>query len=234
MVDSRTQEMSYGERIGSGGTDAILASFFREILLDFSIDVNRFQALLDRYIVQSGLASNTAEISTSRSALRRELMNMGMTWKVFIKGLLFLRIEEAELILTLFKDDDDQFGTSVYSYTFNVKEEQRRINKEDKDHNRKNTLATFFDQIKDGELEKGKELSQYFQKYVEEAKPGSRVDQQSSTKTSLARELGKKNISWKVFVKGLILLRARKIKIGLILTHQIGKQTYHEKIVVFK
>lgn len=226
MSDLKSQDIVYGERIGSGGTDAVLASYFRDILFKLSIDINRFQALLDRYIISRGIATNTAEISTSRSALRRELMSQTMTWKVFIKGLMFLKVERVSMEMILHREDAK---TSLHEYTFEIKEQ-----KEDDDSEEPNILADFFHEILT-ELDVDDDMFQYYlDTYVKFSKPGSSPVEQYTAKCSLRREILKNNISWKVLIKGLIFLQTHKVEFKLQLFHKNGRVSEHHKTLTFK
>lgn len=242
MSDLRSSELAYGERIGSGGSDAILASFFRDILFNLDIPVDRFQALLDRYIISQGIATNTAEISTNRSALRRELISTTMTWKVFNKGLKFLRAEDAILKVTLYHDDA---RVTHHECVFRVDEQ----NNAPDDDSETNTLAKFFREILQ-DLDVDDDMFQsYLDKYVKFAKPktmtgvsleempkliAAKRAEEYYAKCSLKREILKDSISWKVFVRGLIFLGTKKVKFDLKLFHKSGLITRHEKIVSFK
>jgi|ERR1700752_338266 len=226
MNDLKSQDVTYGERIGSGGSDSILSSFFRDILLDLHIDIGKFQILLDRYIVGKGIATNTVDISTSRSALRRELMSPTMTWKVFIKGLMFLRVRTAIIEITLYREDEK---TSLHEYIFDVVDKN-----DDEDSTEPNVLAKLFREIL-SDLDIDDQMFQDYQDYyVKRSKPlGTPVDHYT-TKCSLRREILKDSISWKVFIKGLIFLKTHRVKLRLRLIYKVsGIITEHKKMISF-
>ena len=231
MSDLKSQEIGYGEKIGSGGSDAILSSYFRNILVNLHIDITRFQALLDKYIISQGIANNSAELSTSRSALRRELMSMTMTWKVFIKGLMFLRVESMMISLILYRDDNK---TTVHDYEFKLVDDKSVEDSDDQP----NVLATFFKEILENlEIDEDQHeevFKEYLDHYVRFSKPGSSPNEQYTAKCSLRREISKANISWKVFMKGLIFLRTYKMIINLKLKHRNNLITKHTKTLRFR
>ena len=87
--------------IKSGNDDSILASFFRTILFDIGIETGKFNILLEKYIKRAHLPNSTAGSSSTRNNLKKELLKPTMSWKVFIKGLVFLNIKKFELTIVL-------------------------------------------------------------------------------------------------------------------------------------
>ncbi len=90
----------FGQDIRTGTSDSVLASMFKTILMDLGITAMRFDQLIDRYMVNA-LISNIKEVSSQRGNLKKELLKAQMSWKVFIKGLVFLGVVRFELALTL-------------------------------------------------------------------------------------------------------------------------------------
>lgn len=89
------------EEIRTGTSDSILASLLRTILMDIGITPMQFDRLLERYIVNAQMPYNVKEVSNQRGNLKKELLKSAMTWKVFIKGLVFLNIKRFNLTVTL-------------------------------------------------------------------------------------------------------------------------------------
>lgn len=87
--------------IKTGNNDSILASLFRTILFDIGIDTGKFNILLERYMIRAGLPNNIRESSSVRGNLKKELLKNSISWKVFIKGLMFLNITKFELVIRL-------------------------------------------------------------------------------------------------------------------------------------
>lgn len=102
MADYREIPLPFGKEIRTGTTDSILASLFRTVLADLGINVNRFNTLLNKYIVHANIPMNTKEISSVRGNLKKELLKSVMTWKVFVKGLLFLGITKFDITIRLY------------------------------------------------------------------------------------------------------------------------------------
>lgn len=228
--DLKSQEVRYGEELGSGGTDAILSSFFRHILSNLGIDGNRFQALLDRYVLSQGLANNTVEVGTSRSALRREFMSPTMTWNVFVKGLMFLRADEVRMTVFLFREDD--LPTIIHEQMFHINSKAAEEETEGQ-----NLLGEFYRNILMEQLfidVKSAEYSAYLDRYVKFSKPNSTPSEQYTHKCSIKREVSKESISWKVFVKGILVLGTRKMVMQMEVLYQNKIIKLHEKSFVFR
>lgn len=226
MSDPQETSAQYGERIGSAGPDSILSSFYRKILRELRIDIHRFQAILSRYVMQQGFVTNNLEISGTRSALIRELMSATMTWKVFMKGLHVLRIRQATITLTLYRDDEPDM--TVHEYTFEVLQELRL------DDGDSNTLANFLELIM-GELEMTREKKEtYLNHYVKHAKPKATAAEQYTTKCALKREIGKSRISWKIFIKSLIFLRCKRVKMSMQLLFCNDLVSTHHSTLIFR
>jgi len=100
MVDDDIKLLK--ERIRSGGQESVLASLFRSIIFDLGIGIERFNVLVERYMVRAHLPTNLKEASSVRGNLRKELLKPSMSWKVFIKGLKFLNIKKFDLNVTLY------------------------------------------------------------------------------------------------------------------------------------
>lgn len=88
-------------KINSGGHDSILASFYGDILTNLGI----FRMEWDRYMKdylhdkRNGIPQNNRDLSSARGNIYKELSKQGMTWKVFVKGLRFIKINKFELVL---------------------------------------------------------------------------------------------------------------------------------------
>ena len=101
MYDSKDRIVPLGEEIRSGGVSSVLASLYRNIQNGIGIDMGRFNQLLERYIIKSNIPTNIKEISSLRGNIKKELMKSSMTWKIFVKGLVFLNVRKFELTIKL-------------------------------------------------------------------------------------------------------------------------------------
>jgi len=89
------------DEIKNGDSDSILASLFRTILDDLNIDIKRFDSLLENYITRCKLPKDPKNLSIVRSNKKRELLSLKLSWKVFIKGLMFLNVKKFDIQITL-------------------------------------------------------------------------------------------------------------------------------------
>lgn len=91
----------YGDEIKTGSSDSILASLFRTILMDLNVTAIRFDRLLERYINNARLPNNIKEASSQRGNLKKELLKSSMSWKVFVKGMVFLNVRKFDISIKL-------------------------------------------------------------------------------------------------------------------------------------
>ncbi len=90
----------YGAPIKSGTSDSVLSSLFRTILLDLGISAMRFDQMLERYMIKA-MISSSKEVASERGNIKKELLKPQMSWRVFIKGLVFLQIKRFDISVTL-------------------------------------------------------------------------------------------------------------------------------------
>lgn len=88
-------------KINSGGHDSILAAFYGEILTGLRIGRIQWDRYMKDYLhdKRNGIPQNNRDLSSARGNIYKELSKQGMTWKVFVKGLRFIKINKFELIL---------------------------------------------------------------------------------------------------------------------------------------
>jgi hypothetical protein len=60
-----------------------------------------------------------------------------------------------------------------------------------------------------------------------------RIKERSSARGNLKKELDRETMTWKVFLRGLEIIGARKLKIHLTLTDSQGQDKTYEKTVIF-
>lgn len=67
-----------------------LTALLRGTFEKLNITTTRFTELIGEYIVKANIPVNMKEISSARGNIKKELLNNSISWKVFIKGLVFL------------------------------------------------------------------------------------------------------------------------------------------------
>lgn len=102
MRINKSKGKPIAQPIHSGSTDSVLSGLFRVIMFNLNIDITKFSRLMDRYIINAGIPHNAKESTSIRGNLKKELLSDKMSWKVFIKGLMFLNIQKFELHITLY------------------------------------------------------------------------------------------------------------------------------------
>lgn len=102
MADHKEAVKDFGSDIKTGTTDSILAGVFRTILSNLNIDPAAFNSLLEKYIIKTGVPNNIKEISSLRGNLKKELLKSVMSWRIFVKGLVFLNIIKFDIAFTLY------------------------------------------------------------------------------------------------------------------------------------
>jgi hypothetical protein len=103
MIDKDSKP--YGEDIRNGTSGSILSSMFRSILKELNISALRFDRLLTDYINKAKLTNNVKEVSSQRGNLKKELLKTTMSWKVFIKALVFLNVRRFDMTVRLYHDN---------------------------------------------------------------------------------------------------------------------------------
>lgn len=85
----------------TSGPNGILARLFRTILFDENITPFKYMDLMDSFTkeTKSGVPINRVDLTSWRGNITKELSNDRISWKVFCKGLRFLRIIRLEFSL---------------------------------------------------------------------------------------------------------------------------------------
>lgn len=226
-MDYKDAIMNYGEDIKTGTPDSILASLFRTILNDIGMDIYRFNSLLLKYLTRINTELNFREIASIRGNLSNELLKSVMTWKVFMKGLLFLNVQRFIILLTL---ENDKGELSQHEYHVDMKEFStvKKVDSINPDY----ILAKLFQQIKlvlniDDNL-----FNNLIVDYIRRVNIGIKDEEISSIKGNLKKELNRKHMTWRVFIKGLMFLNTHRFNIELKLLHSNSLYTTHYKSVV--
>lgn len=224
----------YGEMITSGMPESVLPGMFRTILHDLGIDEVRFDNLLHKYTVKTSEEQFAREkkegkepsvskrISSARSSLRDALMRSVMTWKVLIKGIEALNATEASFGFQLWFNDENQPSVSV----------MKRVVFSDKEVNTNNVLSDVYSAIMGEMGVTQKRFVELMALYISRANIPRDSAGIASVRAMLQKELLKEGISWKVFVKGLLLLDVRQFVFVIQLKHRRGNFTEHRCSII--
>lgn len=226
-MDYKDAIMNYGEEIKTGTPDSILSSLFRTILNDIGMDIHRFNGLLLKYLTRINHELNFREIASIRGNLSNELLRSVMTWKVFMKGLLFLNIQQFMILITI---EDDKEQISHHEHFVDMKEFStiKKVDSINPDY----ILSGLFQKIKTA-LNIDEELfNKLITDYIRRVNIGIKDEDISSIKGNLKKELNRKHMTWRVFIKGLMFLNTHRFTIELKLKHVNQCFTSHYKSVV--
>ncbi len=85
----------------NAGIPSVLSAIYRDILFDLGISGSKFSMLLEKYVRSTCRAKDNVNTSNHKNTLKKELLGVRMTWKVFIKGLGFLSVTKMDLSIKL-------------------------------------------------------------------------------------------------------------------------------------
>lgn len=118
----------YVDEIGPTDARVGLKLLYRKILDDLSINATRWKTLMDTYLRDpiNGILNNTEEHVQQRSALNKNLVtNDQMTWKVFLRGLRFIRVKRLRFSVTLVHSNDT---TTEHGMWLNIRNNYTPLN----------------------------------------------------------------------------------------------------------
>lgn len=200
----------------------ILAKILKTILYQLGVNVERYQYFMFNFIKQLGLNSNY-KISSVINNVSKEVFNSSISWKVFIKAMLFLGT--SRLVIFLRVSDvgpmvqheidltDKKLASNLFCFSNKEeKQEETQLGKHLKDFLDdiivKNSLTPVYSEAIDNYISQLKQDQRYRNK---------------SLKGNLAKELKLNNISWKVFIKTLAVYRIVYPTIGVTIHDRNGK-----------
>lgn len=100
----------------TSGTNGILARLLRTIMFDEEITPFKYLELMDTFTKESksGVPKNRVDLTSWRGNITKELSNDRISWKVFCKGLRFLRILRVEFTVKAYWHDGHVSKHSTY------------------------------------------------------------------------------------------------------------------------
>lgn len=113
MLDRKRKSKPFGMEIRTGEVGGILSKLYRQILHDLGITPDRYEALMQRYIKRAHLGPNRNEKAAARAGLSKELLKASMTFKTWIKGIVFLAISKIKITVTLYHENGKVTDHSV-------------------------------------------------------------------------------------------------------------------------
>jgi hypothetical protein len=91
----------------TNGPAGVLSSMFRTVMQKLGVGPEKWGYLMRLYVQdpRNGVPDNDADRGSTRGNLSTALSNDYMTWKVFCRGLKFLRIRHVRIALELYTED---------------------------------------------------------------------------------------------------------------------------------
>jgi hypothetical protein len=91
----------------TSGPAGVLSGLFRIIMQKLEVGPEKWGYLMRLYVQDphNGVPNNDADRGSTRGNLSTALSNDYMTWKVFMRGLRFLRIKHVKVVLELYTED---------------------------------------------------------------------------------------------------------------------------------
>lgn len=86
----------------TSGITGVLAGLFRKMLLDLGINGYRWSCLMDEYVQIESEAhnkNNRRDRTSIRGNLNKEFIRGRMTWKVFCRGMMLLKIRRFGIVI---------------------------------------------------------------------------------------------------------------------------------------
>lgn len=217
----------YGEQITTGMPDSILSGLYRTVLNDLGIEEVRFVNLVHRYIERTTAPSGAKELSSNKGNFRNELLKSVMTWKVFVKGLQVINVVNCRVGIQVWFNNPDQPTISV------AKDMQLFTPKEHKELPRDDGfLSTMFGQLMLAMNMNQVKFQQLMALYIKRSHVQRNMVAISSARGNIKKELMNKKISWKVFIKGLVVLDVSHFVFRVDLTHRRGDITTHSRSII--
>lgn len=79
----------------------VLSTFFKEILMTLGVGVREFENLLEQYMRRERLVINLRSKTTIRGYLKKDFTSPKMSWRNFIKALVFLCVLKVDMNIRL-------------------------------------------------------------------------------------------------------------------------------------
>jgi hypothetical protein len=94
----------------TNGPAGVLSSLFRTIMQKLMVGPEKWGYLMRLYVQdpRNGVPDNDSDRGSTRGNLSTALSNDYMTWKVFVRGLKFLRIMHLRIALELYTEDGEK------------------------------------------------------------------------------------------------------------------------------
>lgn len=201
----------------SGNIGGVLAKLFRIIMRDLCINDERFHSLVARYIRVGELQC----VNDGRKSLDRELLKVVMTWKTYLRSLDPIKVHRSVFSVKLWPSDDE--SDCVYT-AVSISTDR-------------NTLpgAYLSELLIRAYMElgiHGQKYDELMDRYVLTTRSIVHQREKSSIRAALSKELFSPEITWRTYIKGLMLVQIKKIEIAHKLKHSRTTTTHTLSVVL--
>ena len=225
MSGSRMSDEVGLEIMRAGSVSSVLSNLYRRILYTNGVDPNRYSALMQRYIYKAHSAKNRAERVTARETLSKELLSPEMTFKTFMKGVVFLQTSSVAFGVRLrFSGRKQILSMKEVELTEAMKDfiELDRRAKSDDCQPVGAILSGIFKEIEEKMALSAEEKTELGSRYLQRTTSLQSGKSKASKVTALSEAL-KPEITFKTLFKGLLYLDPKSVEFIATLTLPGGK-----------
>lgn len=191
----------------NGVSGSLLSKLFRKLLFDLGLTIERYKYFTRRFIEENNV-DNSYKLNSLINIVAKEVTSEHMTWKTFLKSLVLIRTKKLTIYLIV---EDKTISHEVNIRRKNLISELFPFNeqKSAKEDLANKELKTLFIKILDG-VRPDHNVKSYIDEYVNTFYEGS-----SSVRGNTVKELKKDGITFKVFIKGLLIHKIFSFHIGV-------------------
>jgi hypothetical protein len=188
----------------------MLTRLFIEMLKSMNVDSIMYENRIDQYITNAGLPKNIKELSSVRGNIKKELAKPSMSWKVFLKSMVFLGVKEFKLSVTFNNKVTSVIENIEQSHIFDYKTINMKLfggtDKEKDELEETNVLHGLYQKIHQCFIDCGVTEQDMVIDYAKKTMMNTNERDLSSIKGSIKKEISRGNMTWRVFIKGLCFL----------------------------
>lgn len=211
--------LDLNRQIKTGSVNSMLTRLFIEMLKSMNVDTMMYENRIDQYITNAGLPKNIKELSSVRGNIKKELSKPSMSWKVFLKSMVFLGVKEFKLSIHFKNNHTDNLESIDQTYVFDYKTINMKLfggtDREKDEVEETNVLHSLYQKIHQTFIQCGVSEQDMVESYVQKAMINTDERDLSSIKGSIKKEISRGNMTWRVFIKGLCFLGIEHYVIAL-------------------
>lgn len=216
----------YGEDITTGMPDSILSGLYRTVLKDLGIEETRFITQVNKYIQKRETTGETKDVSSVKGTLRNELLKSVMTWKVFTKGLQVINVATCQIGVEVYFNDKRRSPVAVTKTLHLLTPRGEDIARDD------TFLSGLFRDLMFAMGTSHERFAELLALYVRRAGIPANLKELASARGNIKKELFSPKMTWKVFIKGLVLLDVSEFIFAVRLDHRRGDSTIHRRSII--